>query len=65
MTDINYEAYEPVIGLEIHVQLNTKTKMCNIYEVRPKTCSSYYCQYIKSSFLVRTPANPNIYTKIR
>lgn len=27
MTDIHYEAYEPVIGLEIHTQLNTKTKM--------------------------------------
>lgn len=27
MTDINYEAWEPVIGLEIHVQLNTKSKL--------------------------------------
>jgi aspartyl-tRNA(Asn)/glutamyl-tRNA(Gln) amidotransferase subunit B len=27
MVDINYENWEPVIGLEIHVQLNTKTKL--------------------------------------
>lgn len=27
MTDILYENWEPVIGLEIHLQLNTKTKM--------------------------------------
>lgn len=27
MTDVNYENWEPVIGLEVHVQLNTKTKM--------------------------------------
>ncbi len=27
MTDINYENWQPVIGLEIHVQLNTKTKL--------------------------------------
>lgn len=27
MTDIHYENWEPVIGLEIHVQLNTKSKL--------------------------------------
>lgn len=27
MTDINYASWEPVIGLEIHVQLNTKSKL--------------------------------------
>lgn len=27
MTDIRYEDWEPVIGLEIHVQLNTKSKL--------------------------------------
>ncbi len=27
MTDVLYENWEPVIGLEIHVQLNTKTKI--------------------------------------
>lgn len=27
MSQINYEAWEPVIGLECHVQLNTKTKL--------------------------------------
>src|ERR1700677_1128727 len=27
MTDINYSDWEPVIGLEIHVQLNTQSKL--------------------------------------
>ena len=27
MTDIDYEAWEPIIGLEIHVQLSTKSKL--------------------------------------
>ena len=27
MTDILYEDWEPVIGLEIHVQLNTRSKL--------------------------------------
>ncbi len=27
MSDIPYELWEPVIGLEIHVQLNTKSKI--------------------------------------
>ena len=27
MTEINYEAWEPVIGLEIHAQLKTRTKL--------------------------------------
>jgi aspartyl-tRNA(Asn)/glutamyl-tRNA(Gln) amidotransferase subunit B len=27
VTDLNYENWQPVIGLEIHVQLNTKTKL--------------------------------------
>ena len=27
MTDIHYEDWEPVIGLEIHAQLNTRTKL--------------------------------------
>lgn len=27
MSDVHYENWEPVIGLEIHVQLNTKTKI--------------------------------------
>lgn len=27
MTDIDYAAWEPIIGLEIHVQLNTKSKL--------------------------------------
>lgn len=27
MSDVNYEMWEPVIGLEVHAQLNTKTKL--------------------------------------
>src|SRR5947207_12386580 len=27
MVDVLYENWEPIIGLEIHVQLNTRTKM--------------------------------------
>lgn len=27
MTDIHYDAWEPIIGLEIHVQLNTRSKL--------------------------------------
>ena len=27
MTDINYKAWEPIIGLEIHAQLNTESKL--------------------------------------
>lgn len=30
MTDIPYELWQPVIGLEIHVQLNTKTKLFSV-----------------------------------
>lgn len=30
MTDINYADWEPVIGLEIHVQLNTQSKLFSI-----------------------------------
>ncbi len=30
MTDILYENWEPVIGLEIHVQLNTKSKLFSV-----------------------------------
>lgn len=44
--------------------LNPKTKRCGIYEVRPKMCENYWCSYLKKSFLIRTPSNPNIYKKI-
>jgi aspartyl-tRNA(Asn)/glutamyl-tRNA(Gln) amidotransferase subunit B len=30
MTDTPYELWEPVIGLEIHVQLNTKSKLFSV-----------------------------------
>jgi aspartyl-tRNA(Asn)/glutamyl-tRNA(Gln) amidotransferase subunit B len=47
MTDINYEAWEPVIGLEIHVQLNTKSKLFstapNRFGDEPNTNISEVC----------------------
>lgn len=47
MTDIHYENWEPVIGLEIHVQLNTKTKIFsaapNHFGDEPNTNISVVC----------------------
>jgi aspartyl-tRNA(Asn)/glutamyl-tRNA(Gln) amidotransferase subunit B len=41
MSDIPYDSYEPVIGLEIHVQLNTRTKIFsrapNVFGAEPNT----------------------------
>lgn len=44
--------------------LNPKTKQCTVYSARPDMCRDYFCRYIKSNFLVRTPSNPNIYKKV-
>lgn len=45
MSDVHYENWEPVIGLEVHVQLSTKTKMfCrtpNQFGDEPNTNISY------------------------
>ena len=47
MTDIHYENWEPVIGLEIHVQLNTKSKIFssapNHFGDEPNTNISAVC----------------------
>lgn len=47
MTDIHYEDWEPVIGLEIHVQLNTKSKIFspapNHFGDEPNTNISVVC----------------------
>lgn len=45
--------------------LNNETGMCNIYQNRPDMCKNYLCQYVKSSFTVRTKDAPNTYKKIR
>lgn len=45
--------------------LNNDTGMCNIYQNRPDMCKRYLCQYVKSSFTVRTKDTPNRYVKIR
>jgi len=44
--------------------LNANTGMCGIYEQRSDMCRNYLCQYVKKNFLVRTPANPNKYSKV-
>ncbi len=45
MTEIDYENWEPIIGLEIHVQLNTRTKLFskapNSFGDEPNTNISY------------------------
>ena len=47
MTDIHYENWEPVIGLEVHVQLNTKSKIFsaapNHFGDEPNTNISVVC----------------------
>ena len=35
------------------------TYKCQIYEVRPEMCRTYYCQYVLSNFLVKTKNHPN------
>ncbi|MFI5335010.1 MAG: Asp-tRNA(Asn)/Glu-tRNA(Gln) amidotransferase subunit GatB [Chlamydiales bacterium] len=47
MSDIHYDAWEPIIGLEIHVQLNTKSKLfssaANRFGDEPNTNISEVC----------------------
>lgn len=45
--------------------MNPETHMCDIYEIRPKLCSSYLCSYITSNFLVKTKSHPGSYRRIR
>lgn len=50
----------PMLRLQIYGNrfvckfLSTKTWMCTVYGSRPIMCSSYYCKYIKRSFLLHT-----------
>ncbi len=47
MKDLPYEFWEPVIGLEIHAQLNTRSKIFspapNVFGDEPNTNISYVC----------------------
>lgn len=45
--------------------LNVQTGKCTIYQQRPDMCKNYYCSYIKSNFLVKTPNSQNTYKKMR
>jgi Fe-S-cluster containining protein len=45
--------------------MNPQTYKCQIYEVRPKMCSTYYCNYITTNFLVKTKIHPNRWRKLR
>ena len=45
--------------------LSVETGRCTIYHQRPNMCRDYYCEYVKSNFLVRTKQHPNRYQKIR
>lgn len=64
------ESSYPMLRIQIYENrfickfLNPKTKRCGIYSVRPDMCSGYYCAYVKSKFLIKTPNQPNIYKKI-
>jgi Fe-S-cluster containining protein len=45
--------------------LNPENGRCSIYRIRPEMCKNYYCEYIKSNFLLRTPEHPNTWIKVR
>lgn len=45
--------------------MNPQTYKCQIYEVRPNMCRTYYCQYILTNFLVKTKNHPNRWQKVR
>jgi hypothetical protein len=45
--------------------LSVQTGKCTLHGLaKPKFCYDYICNFVKSNFLVRTPANPNTYKKI-
>lgn len=45
--------------------LSLETFKCTVYSSRPEMCSQYYCQWMKSNFLLRTKDRPNTWQKIR
>lgn len=52
-------------GAEFACRFLSNTGKCTIYEHRPQMCRSYYCEYLKTNFLIRLPSHPNTYTKVR
>ena len=45
--------------------MNPETYKCQIYQVRPNMCRTYYCSYILTNFFVKTKNKPNTWQKIR
>lgn len=45
--------------------LSLQTFKCTVYNHRPAMCREYYCQWIKSNFLLRTKDRPNTWQKIK
>lgn len=45
--------------------MNPSSYKCQIYEVRPTMCSTYYCNYVTTNFLVKTKVQPNRWRKLR
>lgn len=39
--------------------LNTQTGKCTIYSIRPDMCQKYYCQYLKTNFLINLKHSPS------
>lgn len=45
--------------------MNPQTYKCQIYEVRPNMCRTYYCQYVLTNFFVKTKKHPNRWQRVR
>lgn len=45
--------------------LSVDTGRCTIYHQRPEMCRTYFCEYVKANFLLRTKDHPNRYIKVR
>lgn len=66
----NEKSY-PMLRIQVYGQrfvckfLNVKSGVCTIYSQRPDMCKDYYCQYVKSNFLVKTRQNPNTYVNLK
>lgn len=43
--------------------LNVHNGKCTIYSQRPDMCQGYYCQYVKSNFLVKAKGTTNTYIR--
>ena len=53
----------PMLRFQVHGPrfsckfLNVNSGACTIYEQRPDMCKNYYCEYLKSNFLIKTSTN--------